>query len=149
MDENYLFIPPPLTPSHLRSPPASDPFFSPLSTLSFYEAARALEECDPAFKPVFASKPTKGGPTANPAQSGSDYGGGPGFNGSTMGGGMNMASMWQSMASQFMSNMGQQPQQQQQSSNSLPTPPSIQVQACFLSFFFKIPRLCTRFLVVS
>jgi len=92
----------------------------------FYEAARALEECDPAFKPVFASKPTKGGPTANPAQSGSDYGGGPGFNGSTMGGGMNMASMWQSMASQFMSNMGQQPQQQQQSSNSLPTPPSIQ-----------------------
>lgn len=94
----------------------------------FYEAARALEECDPAFKPVFASKPTKAGPPSNTPQpgQGSDYGGGPGFGGPNMGGGMNMASMWQSMASQFMNNsMGSQ-QQQQQPSNSLPTPPSIQ-----------------------
>lgn len=37
---------------------------------------------------------------------------------------MNMASMWQTMASQFMSNMGQQ--QHPQQSNSFPTPPSIQ-----------------------
>ena len=31
----------------------------PLFAPSFYEAARALEECDPLFKPVFASKPAK------------------------------------------------------------------------------------------
>jgi len=93
----------------------------------FYEAARALEECDPAFKPVFASKPSKAGPPPNASAvaSGSDYGGGTGFGGPNMAGGMNMASMWQSMASQFMNNSMGPPQQQQQS-NSLPAPPSVQ-----------------------
>jgi len=84
----------------------------------FLEAAHALEECDPAFKPVFASKPGKN--SSNPPSSGYEYGsggGGPGGGAGYGGPGPAGPGMWG--PNQYSGAMGQQ-------SGGLPSPPSVQ-----------------------
>ena len=93
---------------------------SGLGVCRFLEAAHALEECDPAFKPVFASKPGKN--SSNPPSSGYEYGsggGGPGGGAGYGGPGPAGPGMWG--PNQYSGAMGQQ-------SGGLPSPPSVQVR---------------------
>ena len=92
------------------------------------EAAKALEECDPAFKPVFASKPSKNNQSQSSNHDYSSGGGGGGGGGAYGGPGMmgnsGMGPSGGGMWGQGMGN-GQYPMGQQ--STGLPSPPSIQV----------------------
>lgn len=93
----------------------------------FVEAAKALEECDPAFKPVFASKPSKNNQSQSSNHDYSSGGGGGGGGGAYGGPGMmgnsGMGPSGGGMWGQGMGN-GQYPMGQQ--STGLPSPPSIQ-----------------------